>query len=129
MRIGSLSCSYCSFFNFRNSDHSHYIHDFLTKDNPISSNGYAEEITKLVKELKLEVPMTPGPGPDDMRDMAKHLNMTQEKLRTTILTEIAQNSTPNPPPSATPLIARDLTDRFDNTTKGLSDSTRDSRGL
>ena len=56
-----------------------------------------------------------------MRDLAKHLNMTQEKLRCTIMLEIQQNSTPNPDKGKdTPEVgpARDLTDRFDNTTSG-----------
>ncbi|KAL7528360.1 hypothetical protein ACHAXR_002401, partial [Thalassiosira sp. AJA248-18] len=66
----------------------------LIKDDPISSTGYSKEVVDLIRELKLDVPLTPAPGPD-IRDMAKHLNMTQERLRSTILLEIEQNSTPN----------------------------------
>ena len=83
------------------------------KDNPISSNGYSEEITSLMRELKLDVPsLNPAPGPDRRGDMAKHLSMTHERLHSQILLEIEQNSTP----------ARNLTDRFDNTTPGISNS-------
>ena len=100
-------------------------------DNPISSDGYSEEINSLLRELKLDVPvLSPAPGPD-IRDMAKHLNMTQERLHSQILLEIEQNSTPKveqqpqpqqelpqqlPPPAMTPLASCDLTERFDNTT-------------
>ncbi len=72
--------------------------------------------------------LSPAPGPD-IRDMAKHLNMTQERLHSQILLEIEQNSTPKveqplpqpqqqqlPSAAMTPLASRDLTERFDNTT-------------
>ena len=61
------------------------------KDNPISSDGYSEEIKGLIHELELDVHLTPAPSPD-IRDVAKHLSMTEDKLRRTILSEIGQHS-------------------------------------
>ncbi|KAL7548630.1 hypothetical protein ACHAWF_011908 [Thalassiosira exigua] len=83
----------------------------LIKDNPICSDGYPEEITQLIRELKLDVsPLTPPPGPD-IRDVAKHLSMTQERLRHTILLEIESNRSPVPAAkgSSAASPARDLT--------------------
>ncbi|KAL9186813.1 hypothetical protein ACHAXT_010533 [Thalassiosira profunda] len=83
----------------------------LIRDNPISTDGsYNAEITGLIQELQLDVPLSPAPGPD-IRDMAKHHSLTQERLRSTILWEIEKNLTPQPktPP-------RELTLRADNRT-------------
>jgi hypothetical protein len=68
-----------------------------TKDNPISSDGYNEEITGLLRELKLELPpLTPVDSGRDIRDVVRHLSMTEEKLHGQILMEIEQNKSPNP---------------------------------
>ena len=84
---------------------------FPLADNPISTDGYNAEITGLIQELQLDVPLSPAPGPD-IRDVAKHLSLTQERLRTTILFEIEKNLTPQPPKmDKTP--PRDNTDRAD----------------
>jgi len=65
----------------------------LIKDNPVSSAGYSKEIKSLIEELELDVQFTPAPSPD-IRDVAKHLSMTEEKLRRTILFEIEQHGSP-----------------------------------
>ena len=73
-------------------------------DNPISSDGsFTPEITILIRELNLDVSLSPAPGPD-VRDMAKHLSMTQERLCSTIMLQIEAEKTP----------VRDLSDRFDS---------------
>ena len=65
-------------------------------DDPITSDGFSEEITNLIRELNLDftVASLPSPGKVDMRDMAKHLSMTQERLHSQILLEIEHNRTP-----------------------------------
>lgn len=66
------------------------------QDNPITSEGYKEEIANLIRELHLvdTITVTPVPTSPDIRDMAKHLGMIQERLQSTILLEIEQNKTP-----------------------------------
>jgi len=71
------------------------------EENPISSDGYSEEITNLVRKLQLSdvVPScaaitTPG---RDIRDEARRLNITHERLRGRILLEIERSSTPKAP--------------------------------
>ena len=87
-------------------------------ENPISSSGYSDDITSLLRELKLDVPLTPAHGPD-VRDTAKHLSMTQERLRKTIMFEIEQNKSPNSKGLKTPL-AHVLSNQFDSTAPGTS---------
>ncbi|KAL7434457.1 hypothetical protein ACHAXH_007237 [Discostella pseudostelligera] len=54
----------------------------LIKDNPITSEGYNEEIANLIRELQLvDMMETPVPGPD-IRDMAKHLLLEIERNKT-----------------------------------------------
>ena len=74
------------------------------EENPISSDGYSEEITNLIRELKLssDVPScdaTTTPG-RDIRDEARRLNITHERLRGRILLEIERSSTPSKAPKA-----------------------------
>jgi hypothetical protein len=67
------------------------------QDNPITSEGYNEEIANLIRELQLvdTIMVNPTPPSPDIRDMAKHLSMAQERLQSQILIEIEQNKTPN----------------------------------
>jgi hypothetical protein len=74
------------------------------EENPISSDGYSEEITNLIRELQLssDVPScdaTTTPG-RDIRDEARRLNITHERLRGRILLEIERSSTPSKAPKA-----------------------------
>ena len=90
------------------------IHRTLT-DNPIESYGYNQEITSLIQELKLDFATTtlPTPSKVDLRDMAHHLARNTERLHSEILIEIENSRSPMPPSG----VSRDLTDRFDNTSK------------
>ena len=87
------------------------------QDNPISSEGYSNEILSLIRELNLDVPLTPTPP--DIRDMAKHLDRTQERLKSQIILEI-QNVSPESNNAETPLVARDLKDRFEGSKSGTT---------
>jgi len=88
---------------------------FNETDNPIESYGYNQEITSLIQELKLDFATNtlPTPSKVDMRDMARHLARNTERLQSEILIEIENSRSPVPPTG----VSRDLTDRFDNTTK------------
>ena len=69
------------------------------EENPISSDGYSEEINNLIRELQLSDVLscaTTTPG-RDIRDEAKRLNTTHERLRSRILLEIERSSTPKAP--------------------------------
>lgn len=85
------------------------------QENPISMDGYNEEISGLIKELKLDVQISPAPGPD-IRDVARHLSMTQDRLQNQILKEIEQNRTPKVAEAAGTPVARDLAERFNKPT-------------
>ncbi len=67
------------------------------QDNPITSEGYNEEIANLIRELQLAdaIMVAPVPSSPDIRDMAKHLSMAQERLQSQILLEIERNKAPN----------------------------------
>lgn len=62
------------------------------KDNPLSPNGYNDEIVGLIRDLELDVVVTPPPV--DHEDIRTHLSLTQEKLKRTIQIELEQNATP-----------------------------------
>ena len=83
-------------------------------ENPIESGGFNKEITSLIQELKLDFATNtlPTPSKVDMRDMARHLAIDSERLQSEILIEIENSRSPMPPS-----VSRDLTDRFDNTSK------------
>jgi hypothetical protein len=76
------------------------------KEDPISTDGYNDEIMGLIKELNIDVAVSP-PGPE--RDIKTHLSLTQEKLRSTIELEIQQNTTPR---EGEVQAVRDLNKRF-----------------
>jgi len=80
----------------------------LIKTNPLSSDGYNDEIMRLLNELNIEIPT---PRPD--RDVAHSLSMTQEKLHSRILLEIEQSNTPNR--DSPPLPSQNLECQFNNT--------------
>lgn len=90
------------------------LHQLYKTENPIESYGYNQEITSLIQELKLDFAMNTPPTPSkvDMRDMAHHLARNTERLQSEILIEIENSRSPMPPS-----VSRDLTDRFDNTSK------------
>ena len=67
------------------------------QDNPITSEGYNEEIANLIRELQLAdaIMVAPVPSSPDIRDMAKQISMAQERLQSQILLEIERNKAPN----------------------------------
>ena len=84
----------------------------MIKENPLSANGYSDEIMNLINDLNLADAVTISPpGPE--RDIKTQLTMTQEKLSSTIEMEIQQSITPRVE-SLQP--ARDLSIRFNEIT-------------
>jgi len=82
----------------------------LIKTNPLSSDGYNDEITSLLNELNIDITQI-SPRPD--RDAAHRLSMTQEKLRSRILSEIEQSHTPKG--DSPPMPSQNLECQFNNT--------------
>ena len=70
----------------------------LIKADPITSEGYSDEVSRLISELNLDAQVpsaedAPGAGPD-IRDVARRLSLTQANLQSHILTEIEKSRTP-----------------------------------
>lgn len=82
----------------------------LIKTNPLSEDGYNDEIMSLLAELDIKVTQI-TPRPDC--DVAHRLCMTQEKLHSRILLEIEQSNTPNG--ASPPMPSQNLEDKFSNT--------------
>lgn len=83
----------------------------LIKTNELSSDGYNDEIMRLLNELNIEVTQ-PTPRPD--HDIAHRLSMTQKKLQSRIQLEIEESNTPNGPGSP-PMPSQNLERQFNNT--------------
>ena len=81
----------------------------LIKTNPLSEDGYNDEIMSLLAELDINVTQI-TPRPDC--DVAHRLCMTQEKLHSRILLEIEQSNTPNGP--SPPMPSQNLEHQFSN---------------
>lgn len=82
----------------------------LIKTNPLSEDGYSDEIMSLLAELDIKVTQI-TPRPDC--DVAHRLCMTQEKLHSRILMEIEQSNTPNG--ASPPMPSQNLEDQFSKT--------------
>ena len=82
----------------------------LIKCNPLSEDGYSDEIMNLLAELDIEITQI-TPRPDC--DVAHRLCMTQEKLHSRILMEIEQSNTPNG--ASPPMPSQNLENQFNNT--------------
>lgn len=82
----------------------------LIKCNPLSEDGYSDEIKSLLAELEIEITQI-TPRPDC--DVAHSLCMTQEKLHSRILLEIEQSNTPNG--ASPPMPSQNLEHQFNNT--------------
>ena len=85
---------------------------FKIRESPISIAGYSGEIMELINDLSLTEVVEINPPAD--RDLKTHLTMTQEKLRSTIVSELHQNVTPRELEEEKPV--RDLSLRFNEIT-------------
>lgn len=71
----------------------------LIKADPITSEGYSDEVSRLIGELNIDshVPLAEdaaaGVG-QDIRDVARRLSLAQVNLQSRILTEIEKSRTP-----------------------------------